>query len=210
MGRGQGYLVKVYTLKRLMRPGDDSVDEAGVQKHADGTDAETHDDQQAIPLDEAEADEANGQTEGDLSHKRRCHDQRQGQGEEDQPHRPHAEAGLEQAHARTRPAFQAPQQRHRALGGTLNVAPGDRAAQEGAGQPRRRHPRRDLNGHEQQQQAADQGDRRRHRQAIWQAEDDDEQGEGTVLQHRDDVADGQAIRLLCREHRENFGRSSSW
>ncbi|GGC57478.1 hypothetical protein GCM10010994_15590 [Chelatococcus reniformis] len=65
----------------------------------------------------------------------------------------------------------------------------------------------DLDGDEAQQEAADQRDRRRHRQAVGQGEDDDQQGKGLVMQPADNLADADPIIVAGGECDQDVGRA---
>ena len=94
--------------------------------------------------------------------------------------------------------------------GAAHVVAGDRAPQKGARQPWSRPARGDLGGHESQQQTAHERDRRRHRQAVRQAQQDDEQREGPAPQDQQNVADGQPLARLHRERGQHLGCTRFW
>ena len=72
-------------------------------------------------------------------------------------------------------------------------------------QPRRRPSGGDLRGDEGEQKAADQRNRRRHRQAIGETEQHHEQGESPPAEDRDDVGDRQPLAGMSGKRDENLG-----
>jgi hypothetical protein len=71
-------------------------------------------------------------------------------------------------------------------------------------QPRRVPAEDDLDGDERQEQTADQRDRRRHGKTIRQAQEDDQEGEGPILEHRHDLTHGQALAWLGGKSEQNL------
>ena len=85
----------------------------------------------------------------------------------------------------------------------VTAACGIELTQKPARKPGRALAGRDLDRDERQEQAADEGDRRRHRQAIRQAEQDHENREGAIAQHCDDVRDSQPVARVPRQRRKD-------
>ena len=89
-------------------------------------------------------------------------------------------------------------------------APRRRARSSGAAAPaaaRARAARDDLGRHQCEEEPADERNRRRHRQAVREAEQHDEKREGAVAQHDQDVADGQTVARLRGKREPERGRA---
>ena len=128
--------------------------------------------------------------------------------EDQDSHHPHREEAVEDGHPRPREAFEPPEDRGCAVDRPIHVGTGDRTPQEHLRQPRGGKAGDDLQRHQGEKEPADERDRRRHREAVRQAEKHHEKRERPVAQDgQKNLSDGDSLAGLGRERRQD-GRST--